>query len=368
MKKFYALGLLVVIAIVFQSNVKYSSIPPEGYTGASGDYCVDCHSSFALNSGGSVTASGLPTGTYTAGTSYPFTIAISHSVADRKRWGFSIAAVDNSGNALGTFSTTNSHAINNGAELSHFSAVVTASSSSYTYTSLTWTAPTSFPTSNHNVTFYYVGNAANNDGTNQNDYIYSGSKLVALPIAMKSFTASVQNNNVRLNWETSTEINSDYFDIEKSDNGQTYYSIGKINASGNTTTSHAYTFTDANVSYYSRTIFYRLKLMDKDGKSTYSDVVTTLLKAPSTQVINFFPSMIKSGMNVTAIITSDKAQKINMDWIDVNGRVLRSSTIDVITGSNKIILSSPYEMQAGQVFARFTGDGFKQTIPAMVMR
>jgi hypothetical protein len=133
----------------------------------------------------------------------------------RSRWGFSIASATTGNNAIGTFSSTNANAANNSDELSHNGAVVTSTQASYTYTNLTWTAPA---TANQPVTFYFVGNAANNANGNQGDYIYSSTKVVALPIELAELIAKVNGKDVLINWKTSTEINSNYFEVEKSDN------------------------------------------------------------------------------------------------------------------------------------------------------
>jgi hypothetical protein len=80
--------------------------------------------------------------------------------------------------------------------LSHNGAVVTSTQASYTYTNLTWTAPA---TANQPVTFYFVGNAANNANGNQGDYIYSSTKVVALPIELAELIAKVNGKDVLIN-------------------------------------------------------------------------------------------------------------------------------------------------------------------------
>jgi hypothetical protein len=158
----------------------HSSKAPEGYTGAtSGVYCNNCHSGNPLNnSGGSVITTGLPSGTYAAGMRYDFSIITTHSTADRKKWGFSIAARNSLNQPVGTFSTTNPNAAINGSELSHLGAVATGLQSSYTYTDLTWTAPASPGTNDQNITFYYVANAANGTFSNAGDFIYASKTAV----------------------------------------------------------------------------------------------------------------------------------------------------------------------------------------------
>lgn len=182
---------LLVTGLSSFATLIHSLAPPEGYTGADGVYCTNCHQGNALNTaGGSVIANGLPGNNYTAGSSYNFSITINHAAADRKRWGFSIAARNSLGQDIGTFSTTNANAANNGAELSHAPAVITGAQSSFTYDNLTWTAPVSPGANDQTVAFYFAGNAANGTGSS-GDYIYAGTKTVNL---LQAYTFSGNGN------------------------------------------------------------------------------------------------------------------------------------------------------------------------------
>ncbi len=370
MKKLSTLLVLITMVILFQSAVKRgtnSGIPPSGYTGASGDFCVSCHSDFGLNSGGgSVTATGLPPFTYVPNQVYNFSINISHGNSDRQKWGFAVKAVNrNTGVAVGTFSTTNANSIVNSNELSHFLAVGTPSQSSYTYGNLKWTAPA---TANVPINFYYVGNAANSDGNNSGDYIYSGSIVMTLPIILKDFKATVYGSNVVLNWQTLTENNSDYFDIEKSDNGQTFYAVGRIAAAGNTSNAKAYSFTDNKPSYFEKPVFYRLKLVDKDNSYKYSDVVNVKLKAAGFQVIKAYPTLIKTGSTIFVEVVSEKSQNVTIQVIDITGKELERTTRLVTTGNNKLSFTPASTLSAGWLFARFITEASQQTISLSVQQ
>ena len=191
--------LILTTCLSSFASLMFSSKPPQGYTGASGAYCTNCHGGNSLNSaGGMVEVNGLPENGYTAGTAYTFSITTTHSAADRKRWGFSIIARNSQNQNRGTFSTTNLNAGNNGSELSHDEAVITLAQSSYTYDNLTWTAPASPGVNDNNITFYFAANAANGTGSNSGDYIYAGTKVISLALVY-TFTGNGNWDNPA-NW------------------------------------------------------------------------------------------------------------------------------------------------------------------------
>ena len=108
-----------------------------------------------------------------------------------------------------------------------------------------------------------------------------------LPVTLLSFTAKKQNNQVLLQWVSSTETNSRFYDIQSSSNGSAFSSVSKISAAGNSSIAHQYNYLDANPQ--SKKIFYRLAQHDIDGKINYSPIIainflsnkTTLVLSPN---------------------------------------------------------------------------------------
>ena len=92
-----------------------------------------------------------------------------------------------------------------------------------------------------------------------------------LPVELTSFACNkVSNGTVQLTWITASESNSDYFSIEKSSDGLSFESIGKKDASENSNTAVKYTFVDTEPNVGKA--YYRLKQIDLDGQSEYSDL------------------------------------------------------------------------------------------------
>lgn len=100
----------------------------------------------------------------------------------------------------------------------------------------------------------------------------------AVPVELTSFTASVSNNAVVLNWATATEINNQGFNVERKSSNSSWQKIGYVQGNGTTTEAQKYSFTDAGLT--TGKYQYRLKQIDFDGTSEYSKVVEVDFAAP----------------------------------------------------------------------------------------
>ena len=169
-----------------------------------------------------------------------------------------------------------------------------------------------------------------------------------LPIDLISFDAKLNDNQVDLTWITSSEINNDYFTVERSKNGFDWEAINKIKGAGNSNNTLKYLDIDkqplTGVSYY------RLKQTDFNGDYSYSDIKTVVFNKE--KVITVYPNPVKDNLvisnlcedcivNVYAstgqLIFSGKSNTVNAsDWnkgiyeviiINNNEGVIHSSRI-----------------------------------------
>lgn len=93
-----------------------------------------------------------------------------------------------------------------------------------------------------------------------------------LPIELLYFNVVGNKNKNTLFWSTASESNNDYFNIEKTKNGNDWISIVMMDGAGNSSTQLYYSFSDENVE--SVINYYRLKQTDFDGKFKYSDIIS----------------------------------------------------------------------------------------------
>lgn len=147
--------------------------------------------------------------------------------------------------------------------------------------------------------------------------LYQGN--TPLPVTLISFTATKENQTAQLAWATSSETNSESFDIENSLNGKTWQKIGSKIAAGESTTEAKYTFVDANPTNGEN--LYRLKMIDKDGSYAYSTIRSLTFEVGSTVVV--YPNPVADRL-LFQIADWTKIGKIQL--IDFNGKSVFQTT------------------------------------------
>lgn len=109
-----------------------------------------------------------------------------------------------------------------------------------------------------------------------------------LPIELLRFTAVAKDTYVEIDWLTATEINNDYFNVERSADGLNFNSISKINGAGNSTEVLSYSLVDETpldgISYY------RLKQTDYDGETSYSNIEAVAFNKRNNFVFKVYPN------------------------------------------------------------------------------
>ena len=124
----------------------------------------------------------------------------------------------------------------------------------------------------------YINIAANNgkiipiwmraDVSNLSVWVAHVTDSTTVPVELTDFSANINGNEVLLSWETSTEINNQNFEIQRSTANSDFHTIGVVNGNGTSTENHIYSYTDKLLS---KGIYnYRLKQVDYNGSFKYS--------------------------------------------------------------------------------------------------
>ena len=158
-----------------------------------------------------------------------------------------------------------------------------------------------------------------------------------LPVTLLNFEVDCENGFTVLNWSTASEINNDYFVIEKSTDAINFSPIATVQGNGNSNTVLSYTYTDETPNY--AITYYRLKQVDFDGKFEYFNVVVSTCTADE----NFNVNQLQLNDNVFGFtINTSSSEKLTVYLYDYRGRIISQETIVVNKGNNPISLSKPH--------------------------
>jgi hypothetical protein len=144
-----------------------------------------------------------------------------------------------------------------------------------------------------------------------------------LPIDLISFSGDCLPNQIRLNWETASESNNDYFSIERSLDGTIWSEIGKINAAGNATSSRKYFFDD--LIRYNEISYYRLKQHDFSGVSRTFNPISVQNCLTDNEALSIFPNPATNAIYIN--FKGNIEQIPNSEIYDLFGRNMYQSSI-----------------------------------------
>ncbi|MFN7655567.1 MAG: T9SS type A sorting domain-containing protein, partial [Cyclobacteriaceae bacterium] len=192
------------------------------------------------------------------------------------------------------------------------------------------------------------------------------SSVNPLPIVLKNFTVSLSGlQSVYLNWLTSSELNNNYFELQRSTDGESFVSIGTVKGAGTTVNETRYQFNDKSAL---RGInYYRLKQVDFDGKYSYSSVVSIEIDFDVHVFLpTIFPNPTDSENIHVGIETSDKQGPIRLRILDQLGKVVFMSTIENVD-DEPMDIKLESKLAAGLYIAYFE-QGFKKETIRLVIK
>lgn len=123
---------------------------------------------------------------------------------------------------------------------------------------------------------------------------WTATGIIALGVTYTDFSAVGMDDGNLIKWETSTEINSDYFEIERSIDGVNFEYVEQLDGMGTKYSPTLYSYFD---NYRNPgTIYYRLKHVDEDGERSYSDILV-LQKSPG-ELVSVYPNPVNDQLFV----------------------------------------------------------------------
>lgn len=214
-------------------------------------------------------------------------------------------------------------------------------------------------------------NAANATVTttnpNQNVYLYFNKKTgriasttdAQLPVELTSFTASVMNDIVVLNWTTATEINSASFEVEKKQADiTTWQKIASVKAADFSNSMRHYSYSDKNIT--AGKYNYRLKMVDNDGSFKYINIVNVDIATPAKfELSQNYPNPFNPSTTIRYQLPVNS--RITLKVFDMLGKEVTTLVNEQkLAGSYEVTLNAD-RLSSGVYYYQLKTDNFVQT-------
>ena len=208
------------------------------------------------------------------------------------------------------------------------------------------------------VVFYYNATDSYNQVSNSASYTIPviAQTFGPLPVILTSFNASADKKTIRLSWHTAQEVNSSYFEVQRSNDGKTFEPVATLTAAGKLTGGADYETTDDLFFYQNSNVFYRLKMVDVDGKSKYSTVLMLKLNTTAAaSTIKAWPNPYSTQLNTS--VQSNTNEVIKIKLINMEGKTVAENAVRVQKGNNTLLVPAAAGITKGAYILQIvTGD------------
>jgi len=165
------------------------------------------------------------------------------------------------------------------------------------------------------------------------DNIYFWKNTTA-PVSLIDFSAMKSNDNVLLQWKTTSELDNKGFAVERTSDGITWSELAFLSGHNNSNVINTYSFTD-NAPLKGNN-YYRLKQLDNNGKSTYSAI--KLVKFGSKQLaISYYPNPVKN--NLSVLIDFEKTNNATLSLVNTEGKIVKNISLENYTSGSVVSIS-----------------------------
>lgn len=197
---------------------------------------------------------------------------------------------------------------------------------------------------------------SNNNGSAYNCEVASGPTYV-LPVKFVSFDAAFAGNTINCKWTTEAEINNHHFELERSFDGNDFNTAAIIfNAENATNVKSNYSYKDNVASLQNKsTVFYRVKQVDIDGKSAYSNIVTVKLGAAFSKSMQVSPNPFTE----TLAFKFESAETGNAEIkiLNLTGQPVATKNATVNKGGNNLQVGNLGNLSKGVYLAQISING-----------
>jgi hypothetical protein len=243
------------------------------------------------------------------------------------------------------------------------------------------TADVSFELADESALTTSGGELATVNGSSQSSF--SGLRLsngsTALPVELARFDATTsETEGVTLQWQTASETDNAEFEVQRrvkvsrrdaSTSGDDWQTVGSVDGAGTTTEAQSYRFTDEEVPFDADSLTYRLKQVDTDGSTSYSEPVTIARPTPQqVQLLGTSPNPARSRATVQFAVPEGAAREdVHLGLYDALGRQVRTVRASAEAGRHRLQLNTE-QLSSGVYFLRLQAGTTIKTQKLTVVR
>ena len=177
---------------------------------------------------------------------------------------------------------------------------------------------------------------------------------VSMPAALGYFKGDIKNNIANISWLSNVEVNFSHYDVEASANAVNWLKVATVAAKGSNS---AYTANSA----ITKNTWYRLKLVDKDGASTYGNAI--LLRTSTKKSIELMANPTKDLIKIS--INNDATSEYLAELFTQDGKRIAAQNHQHISGTSVVTLKAP--RTTGMYYVRFTNNGLVTDILKVIV-
>lgn len=162
------------------------------------------------------------------------------------------------------------------------------------------------------------------------------------PVEWLSFDGQLQAQGVALSWSTASELNSDYFEVQRSYDGEMFEDLGRVTAGGTAKSTQAYQYLDTKpLSPSQKPISYRLKQVDLDGSFEYSKrIEIQLIAGLSELALTAYPNPTSGPVTLRWSDLGEELVSAAYQVMDLSGRTLEQGMVNWRNGYQQLNLSA----------------------------
>lgn len=187
-----------------------------------------------------------------------------------------------------------------------------------------------------------------------------------VPVKLISFQAMLENNKGVVRWITSSELNNDYFIVERSTDGIHFEPRQRVAGNGSTSLTHTYQYLD-DLNSSEKIFYYRLKIVDLDNKYGFSKVIALKRDGAFDGRDGYvFANPFVNDIKVIVSSTSDQVAAFRL--ISVEGKEILNRKIALNKGDNIVVLPGLNNLIPGNYFLEINRQGIPKIVRQVVKK